>query len=372
MKRMRKIAAVALSFILLLTGCNMAGGSSLAKVNGESIDKEVYEKTLGLYSPSYEMQFGSDIWSTEIEKGVTFRQKFEEEILEKMINDKLILQDAKKKEITIPSEELEKQFTDLKASIEKQEDFKSALEKNNIDDAFLKAQIEQDMIIQKYHDEVMKENTVTDEEVKKYYDEHLDALTNSQVKASHILFMTKNPETQEDLSEDEKAKKKESAEKVLKLAKDGGNFAELAKTYSEDTGSAVNGGDLGYFDKYTMVKPFSDAAFSMKPGEISEIVESEFGYHIIKVIDKKDEVQKFESVQESIRSNLEYEKYDKVIEALKQEAKIEKDEENVKKILEEINKKLDEQKASTQTEPTSAADNAEPAPAADNAQTDAE
>ena len=82
MKKWNKVIASVVSATLLFAGCSI-GGDAVASVNGQKIGKDVYEKTLGLYSPSYEMQFGPDIWNTEIESGVTFSQKFQEEILSK-------------------------------------------------------------------------------------------------------------------------------------------------------------------------------------------------------------------------------------------------------------------------------------------------
>ena len=113
LKKWNKVIASVVSATLLFAGCSI-GGDAVASVNGQKIGKDVYEKTLGLYSPSYEMQFGPDIWNTEIESGVTFSQKFQEEILEKMINDEIILQDAAKKELTVSVEEINTQFDELK------------------------------------------------------------------------------------------------------------------------------------------------------------------------------------------------------------------------------------------------------------------
>lgn len=361
LKKWNKLIASVVSATLLFSGCSV-GGNTVASVNGQKISKDLYEKTLGLYSPSYEMQFGPDIWNTEIESGVTFSQKFQEEILEKMIDDEIILQDAAKKELTVPEEEVNAEFDELKKSIDSQGQFKTILEGNGIDDEFLKEQVKKDLTVKKYYNTLMTENEVKEDEVRKYYDEHIDEFTSSQVKASHILFAKKDFDKNEDLPKEEVAKKKELAEKVLEMVKNGQNFADLAMKYSDDPGSAKNGGDLGYFDKSTMVKEFSDAAFSMKPGDVSSgIVETEFGFHIIKVFDKKENVQKFEDVKQAISSNLQYQKYESVIDGLKKEAKIKKNEDVIKKAREEFVKKQEEKAKKTEessgTEATEQTDN---------------
>jgi peptidyl-prolyl cis-trans isomerase D len=127
----------------------------------------------------------------------------------------------------------------------------------------------------RYADQV----TFDEEELNKYYRRHLDQFEiEEQVKASHILLRV-----DESADEAVRAKKRELAEKILKDARAGKDFDKLARTHSDDAGSASQGGDLGYFSRGAMVAPFEKAAFALNPGEISEIVETPFGYHIIKV-----------------------------------------------------------------------------------------
>jgi len=122
---------------------------------------------------------------------------------------------------------------------------------------------------------------VSDEDARKYYDEHRnDFGITEQRHAAHILISLPKeaPQAEQDAA-------KHKAEQVLKLVKqDPAKFAQLAKQYSQDTGSAANGGDLGFFDRGAMTKSFDEAVFSLKQGEISEVVRSDFGYHIIKLI----------------------------------------------------------------------------------------
>ncbi len=136
---------------------------------------------------------------------------------------------------------------------------------------------------------------VADADAKAWYDAHQDRYQQSEERrASHILIVTNG--------DVDKEKAKAKAEEVLKEVKASpAKFAELAKQHSQDPGSAKNGGDLGYFGRGMMVKPFEDIVFSQKEGEISEIVQSDFGYHIIKVTGiKPAKVRPFEEVRADI------------------------------------------------------------------------
>jgi peptidyl-prolyl cis-trans isomerase D len=120
---------------------------------------------------------------------------------------------------------------------------------------------------------------VPDTDVQRYYNDNIQQYqTPEQVKASHILFQTEG--------KDEAAVRKQ-AETVLQQVKSGGDFAELAKKFSEDEGSKASGGDLDYFSRGRMVPEFENVAFTLQPGQVSDLVKSQFGFHIIKVIDKR-------------------------------------------------------------------------------------
>lgn len=146
---------------------------------------------------------------------------------------------------------------------------------------------------------------VSDEETKKYYDENAGKFQGDEKrKAAHILISFGVGATAQDK---ENARKK--AEDVLvQVKKDPKKFAELAKKYSQDPGSAANGGELPPFGRGEMVKPFEDAAFAMTAGSVSDLVESEFGYHIIKLIDIEGQAQGYDSMKPQIRAELMYQK----------------------------------------------------------------
>lgn len=149
--------------------------------------------------------------------------------------------------------------------------------------------------------EVTNKVEVSEEDITAYYESNKDEFkTPEMVRSRHILIKT-GPTA----SDNDKKKAKEKAEEILKKIKAGEDFAKLAADISDDTGSKTKGGELGFFPKGRMVKPFEDAAFSLKPGEVSEIVETQFGYHIIKVEEKKEPgMEPFDTVKEKIKQKL--------------------------------------------------------------------
>jgi peptidyl-prolyl cis-trans isomerase C len=148
---------------------------------------------------------------------------------------------------------------------------------------------------------------ITDDDVKKFYDSPTNVAAFEQpetVRASHILLMTTDPVTNQPLPADKKAEKYKQIQDILKQAKSGTDFAELAKKYSEDPGSKDKGGEYT-FPRGQMVPEFEKAAFSMKTNEISDIIETKFGYHIIKLSEKIPAKKvDFDKVKDGIKDHL--------------------------------------------------------------------
>jgi len=150
--------------------------------------------------------------------------------------------------------------------------------------------------------QAMRESTtVPPAEIERYYNDNIDQFsTPEQVQASHILFKTEGKDVEE---------VRKAAEAVLEKAKSGADFASLAKQYSEDEGSAENGGDLGFFGRDAMVPEFEQAAFTMDVGQISDLIQTQYGFHIIKVTDKRPAVVKpLDEVKAQIEDQLKWER----------------------------------------------------------------
>ncbi|HDT13138.1 MAG TPA: hypothetical protein ENO03_02150, partial [Candidatus Aminicenantes bacterium] len=137
---------------------------------------------------------------------------------------------------------------------------------------------------------------VSEDELRRAYEGDMSGDKTASVR--HILIMT------EGKSDEEKAAARAKIEDLLAQAKAGADFAELARVHSEDPGSKENGGLYEDFGRGQMVKPFEDAAFSVPVGEISDIVETRYGYHILKVVDRKKETRPFDDVRAELESRL--------------------------------------------------------------------
>ena len=162
-----------------------------------------------------------------------------------------------------------------------------------------------------------KSVVVPEEELRKYYEENVSRYTAAEERrASHILI-----KADKDMSAADRKKARDQAEALLaQVRKSANSFAEVARKNSQDPGSATKGGDLDYFGKGAMVKPFEDAVFAMKVGEISSIVESDFGYHIISLTGIRGGTKKsFESVrpeiEEAVKTQLARRKFSESAEA---------------------------------------------------------
>ncbi len=143
--------------------------------------------------------------------------------------------------------------------------------------------------------------TVPPQDVRRYYDQNVEQFsTPEQIKASHVLIKTEGKD---------EADARKTAEEVLAKAKGGADFAALAKQYSEDESNKATGGDLGFFGRGAMVKEFEDVAFALEPGQISDVVKTQFGYHVIKLVEKKaGETRAFEQVRAQIEDQLKWER----------------------------------------------------------------
>jgi peptidyl-prolyl cis-trans isomerase C len=288
-----------------------------AVVNGTVITREEFDREWEPIQQRMQAQ-GAD---KDPSKVAEIRKK----VLENIIERELLLQESKKSGIKVEDAMIEQRITEIKKQFPSENEFTQMMKQMKLTESEFKAQLRKQMSVQEFVEkQFVSKIKVADEETKAYYDANPDKFKQSeQVKASHILMMANAKD--DDAKKAEARKKIEDAEKRLKKGED---FAELAKAISECP-SKEQGGDLGFFSKGQMVKPFEDKAFSLKPGEMSGIVETEFGYHIIKVTDKKAEGKKtYESVKDNLSKYMKDQKLQKEVvtylNKIKESAKIER------------------------------------------------
>ena len=242
---------------------------------------------------------------------------YEASFIDYMTTTEVLYLEGKEEGITVEKEDVESEYSSLMSSLEQTFNLTEddIINKFNIPKEDIEKELEKELIATKYIGEASE---VTDKEAENYYNKNKDEFF--KVRASHILIKNTDDEGNK-VSDTQKKKNKEKAQDILKQAKEGVDFAQLAKEYSEDS-SSENGGDLDFFGKGQMVEPFENAAFSLKNGEIySDVVETDYGYHIIKKTDEKYE--DFETIKEELVYTLGYEKQSNILDNLMEKYNVE-------------------------------------------------
>lgn len=323
MKKLVKITASALAICIFVTGCGN---------NAELKDNNTVVKT-----------DEGKITADELYKNL--RDKYGINVLIDMIDHQLF--DEKYKTDETETETINAQIEQMKSQYNNNEEaFKAALtqylgveDEDELRD-LLSLEYKRNLAIEDY-----VKKSISDDEIQKYYDDEVIG----DIKVRHILI---KPETTDDMSTEEKTeaeeKAKKEAEDLIKQLDDGANFEELAKEYSDDTGSASDGGLIDYFNKNdNMDEAFLNASIDLKKGKYTEEpVQSSFGYHIILKLDQKKK-PKLDKVKNDIRETLAEEKlnedaalrYNALIE-IREEAGIKFNDDSLKKDYDELMQRL--------------------------------
>ncbi len=281
------ITLAALAVVLYLGQTGKAGVSgAAATVNGEKVTKQE------LYDAMYK-QGG-------------------QATLDSLISEKLVTQEVDKAKVKVDEAAIEAELAQIKTQFPDEAQFNSAMEQSGFTLDSLKAEIRKNQEISKIFESKMD---LSDAKLKEYFDKNVEQYNSpEQLMISHILV-----------------EKQEDADKILADLKGGADFSAVAKEKSTDTGSKDNGGSLGSFISrgQGLDQAFEDAAFKLNKGEMSGVVQSSFGFHIIKVMDKKEAVQaNFDKQKEDVKKNMVGEEVQtkgaEWLENLKKDAKIEK------------------------------------------------
>jgi peptidyl-prolyl cis-trans isomerase C len=261
----------------------------LARVNGEDVKKADFDRLI----KNMELGAGRPIPAER-------RDEILRRSLDQLITYTLLTQETKARKIGVTDVEINGRLAEMRKQYPDEAAFRKAVSERGMTVQRLRDDARIDMVISKMMDaEVANLPPITDDQARDFYQKNPDKFQQPEaVRASHILIPTGQA--------DEAGKKRlrAQADTILKQAKSGADFAQLAREHSKDS-SASQGGDLNFFTRGQMVPAFDKVAFELKPGDISGIVETEFGYHIIKVAERRAaSAVPFEQVGERIRQFL--------------------------------------------------------------------
>lgn len=262
----------------------------IAKVNGEEVTAQTFNDEARRFG-----KMARYLDEARIER-------YRERIVTQLVRDVLTDQAIRKAKIAVPKDEVEKRFNAyIENNFHAEEDVRDYYRRSGMTEERIKSDLRKsiglELLLEKKY-----ATTVSDAEVRKYYDDNQRRFeAPEEVRASHILLRLERDATEEVVKE----RKKEARQILRDARKDGADFAALAKEHSEGP-TAKKGGDLGWFSRKQMVPEFSNAAFKLEAGQVSEPVRSSHGLHIIKVFEKKPErIRPFEEVRDEIRLTLE-------------------------------------------------------------------
>lgn len=298
MKRLFSSFLLGLASLLASCGSNSDSGEDpppaevAATVNGETIPLADVTRGAANFKTA-------NMPSNPNAQGSTPEEKLYYTVVDRLIEDRLILQDATTHGISVSEDEVQATVSQLQVTMGGADAVTQRLAQTGATQEDFKRDVRINLLTQKYMDQVVNPTIeIPDEEIEAYFDNNPEQFSaKPEVRASHILFRM-SPGADELVT----AGARQKAEAALARAKQGEDFAALAREVSEDETTGPGGGDLGWFGKGRMVPAFDSASFSMEPGEISDLVLTQFGYHIIKVEETRTTTGKtLEEVHEHIR-----------------------------------------------------------------------
>jgi len=275
----------------------------IAVVNGTEIDGINYLRAI----KAVKMQLARHGGSLDGDRLAELKKN----IIDNIVNTELLFQEAKAKNVKVDENRVMAQYNGLMSRYNSEEEFVKSLAREHFTVEQLKAEIRKgQMIGAMLEKELFKNIKIADEQAREYFEKNKDKYKRpDMVKARHILI-----KLEPDASSDKVADVNKRIREIEKKIAEGGSFEELAKKFSEGP-SAPRGGDLGLFPRGVMVKEFEDVAFSLKPGEVSKPVRTQFGLHLIKVEEIQEAgVPDFEKVKKSIAQNIENDERKKLVE----------------------------------------------------------
>ncbi len=291
--------------VISFTACSQkAEVVVVAIVNGEEITEEALEDNLYKYIKSAEKQG----YSFEGEEGERYKNDFRIQMLDEMIEFLLIQQAAKAEGIQVENNKIKEEMESIRESMGAEE-FKRALEDGFLTESDIEEIIWQQLLIEELFDYVAKDVEISLEKMEDFYEQNKDYLVT--MKVSHILIGAMNGE----VTAAEKQQAYMDAQEIIRKLNAGADFAELAREYSADPGSAAEGGVIDYYftkQDSNLVPEFITGSYILQEGEYSKKpIETVYGYHIILALDKRDT---FEQLMDDIKRYIQMEEGNRIFE----------------------------------------------------------
>lgn len=244
----------------------------IADVNGDTITRTEFENAIR----ALEARAGQPVPAEQ-------RDQVLRDLLDDLVAYRLLRQEAVRRQLTVPDAAIDERMQTLRAQFPSNAAFERALKAQQMTVEKLRDDARTDLLVdQLLEQEVASQIEVKPSDVSAFYEKNPDRFQQPEsMRASHILVAV--PPNADDAT---RAKARARAQEALKAARAGQDFAQLARRYSQDA-SAQQGGDLGFFPRGQMVPAFDQAAFALEVGQISDLVETEFGFHVIKALEKR-------------------------------------------------------------------------------------
>ncbi len=300
------LAAVACLCVLPIvsTGCSQGDeeeqqpprqAEPAARVNGVDIPERMVQEALDLYL----MQRPAGSADVSDEKGLALRAQ----VVELLITQEVLAQRAEAEGVRVEDSEIEQRLQLMESRYGSREQMLQGLEQAGITEQGIRNLLKRALMMEKFLErQVNSQVSVSDADAEAFYRTHPEEMKEPpMLRASHILVMAQEG----NVPPEERQRARASARELLERLRQGENFAELARQHSDD-GSAARGGDLGFFPRGKMTPNFEQVAFELDPGQLSGVVETPYGYHIIKVTDKRPgRTLEFDEVRIALRRQLE-------------------------------------------------------------------
>ena len=323
---MKKVLVTLMASALIFSGCGFKGGT-IIKVNNKNITKSQFEEAYKNAAKNSQLaQMGIEI--PESEDNLMYLM-IKDRVVNELIVKELINQEMDKRQIKVSKEDVEKERQRMIDRVGSKEKFNEILKQNGISKSKFEKDLEQEIKMKKLV-EIIHPVSISDNQAKSFYDKNVNQFKYpDKVRASHILISANPTEIKEELrkknSPMSEIELNERVQQIMKERYDKAveirnqikdhpeSFEAIARDVSADTLSAKNGGDIGFFAQKDMVKPFADVAFKQKPNTISDVVQTPYGFHIIKVTDRmaagqqpyvkvKEQIKMYMAAQEQIKA----------------------------------------------------------------------